>query len=101
MLLAIKLYIPQRFGAGPQRPFLIPRPHLHPKLRAGLENRLILVSAPTGFGKTTLLADWIRSNDELGRMKDEAGELHPSSLIIFVGFLWTMATMIRLFFWAI
>jgi LuxR family transcriptional regulator, maltose regulon positive regulatory protein len=81
MLLATKLFIPQRFSTGPQRPFLIPRPHLHPKLRAGLENRLILVSAPTGFGKTTLLADWIRSNDELGRMKDEAGELHPSSFI--------------------
>ncbi|MBN1400186.1 MAG: hypothetical protein JXA74_05075 [Anaerolineae bacterium] len=43
------------------RPNLVARPHLtahlHEGLRAGL--RLTLVSAPAGFGKTTLLAEWL------------------------------------------
>jgi LuxR family maltose regulon positive regulatory protein len=37
----------------------IGRPQLRRKLRLGLECKLILVSAPPGFGKTTLLAEWL------------------------------------------
>lgn len=40
---------------------LIARPHLLALLNAGLRQRLILVSAAAGFGKTTLLASWVRS----------------------------------------
>lgn len=40
---------------------IIARPHLLELLNAGLHQRLILVSAAAGFGKTTLLADWVRS----------------------------------------
>ncbi|WP_040445738.1 AAA family ATPase [Ktedonobacter racemifer] len=40
---------------------LIARPHLLALLHAGLRRRLILVSAAVGFGKTTLLASWVRS----------------------------------------
>ncbi len=36
------------------------RARLFEKLEAGLEGRVILVSAPAGFGKTTLIADWVR-----------------------------------------
>ena len=39
----------------------IARPRLLALLNAGLHRRLILVSAATGFGKTTLLASWLRS----------------------------------------
>jgi LuxR family maltose regulon positive regulatory protein len=37
----------------------VPRPHLIEKLNLGLRagRRLILLSAPAGFGKTTLLAE--------------------------------------------
>jgi LuxR family maltose regulon positive regulatory protein len=52
-LLTTKLYIP------PARPGLIPRPRLIECLDEGLHRRLILVSAPAGFGKTTLLVEWI------------------------------------------
>jgi LuxR family maltose regulon positive regulatory protein len=52
-LLATKLYIP------PPRPSLVPRPRLLERLNAGLDRKLVLVSAPAGFGKTTLLSVWV------------------------------------------
>ncbi len=38
---------------------LVPRPHLVAALNAGLSGKLTLVSAPAGYGKTTLLGEWI------------------------------------------
>jgi len=52
-LLTTKLYIP------PTRPELISRPRLIERLNAGLHQKLTLISAPAGFGKTTLLSEWI------------------------------------------
>ncbi len=53
-LLQTKLYIP------PLRPSLVPRPHLIEKLNTGLRRKLTLISAPAGFGKTTLVSEWIQ-----------------------------------------
>ncbi|MEJ2207460.1 MAG: LuxR C-terminal-related transcriptional regulator [Anaerolineae bacterium] len=50
-LLATKLYIP------PLRRDSVPRPRLRERLNEGLHHRLVLVSAPAGFGKTTLLSE--------------------------------------------
>ena len=52
-LLAAKLY------ARPVRANLVARPRLASLLDGGLSASLILVSAPAGFGKTTLLAEWL------------------------------------------
>lgn len=54
-LLTAKLSIP------PPRPNLVPRDRLISKLEEGLALgcKLTLVSAPAGYGKTTLLAGWI------------------------------------------
>jgi LuxR family maltose regulon positive regulatory protein len=52
-LLKTKLYIP------PVRPVLVPRPRLIERLNAGLQRKLTLISAPAGFGKTALAAQWI------------------------------------------
>jgi len=52
-LLTTKLYIP------PVRPGLVSRPRLIERLNAGLHCKLTLVSAPAGFGKTTLLSEWV------------------------------------------
>jgi len=56
-LLATKLCLP------PARPNLVPRPRLIRKLGEGLAlgHRLALVSAPAGFGKTTLVTEWVHS----------------------------------------
>jgi LuxR family maltose regulon positive regulatory protein len=47
---------------GRPRPELVPRPHLIERLNTGLRAacKLTLISAPAGFGKTTLLSAWIR-----------------------------------------
>ena len=52
-LLETKLFLPR-----PRRG-LVPRTRLRDRLHQGLAARLTLVSAPAGFGKTTLLVDWM------------------------------------------
>ncbi len=52
-ILATKLYIPK------PRPKIVTRPHLIAQLNEGLYRKLTLISAPAGFGKTTLLSQWI------------------------------------------
>ena len=54
-ILTTKLYIP------PVRPELVSRPRLIERLNAGLHRKLTLVSAPAGFGKTTLVTEWLNS----------------------------------------
>ena len=52
-LLETKLYVPR------SRRGLVPRPRLSERLDRGAASKLMLVSAPAGFGKTTLLAEWL------------------------------------------
>ncbi len=52
-LLTTKLYIP------PPRPEFVPRPRLIERLNEGLHRKLTLISAPAGFGKTTLVSEWL------------------------------------------
>jgi len=52
-ILATKLYIP------PPRPKVVLRPRLIERMNEGLHRKLTLISAPAGFGKTTLVSSWI------------------------------------------
>ena len=52
-MLLTKLHIP------PPGNNIIQRSVLYEKLDSGLSRKLILVSAPAGYGKTTMLSDWI------------------------------------------
>ena len=52
-LLSTKLFIPR------PRPDLVSRPRLIEQLNDGLHRKLTLVSAPAGFGKTTLVSEWV------------------------------------------
>jgi LuxR family transcriptional regulator, maltose regulon positive regulatory protein len=53
-ILATKLYVP------PPRPEVVLRPNLIERLNEGLSasRKLTLISAPAGFGKTTLVSEW-------------------------------------------
>src|SRR5512147_2257180 len=58
-LITSKLFIP------PLRPSLVPRPRLVDLLNEGLytKRKLTLISAPAGFGKTTLVVDWLKQTN--------------------------------------
>jgi LuxR family maltose regulon positive regulatory protein len=53
-LLTTKLYMP------PIRPELVQRPRLIEHLNEGLHRKLVLICAPAGFGKTTLVSAWTK-----------------------------------------
>jgi LuxR family transcriptional regulator, maltose regulon positive regulatory protein len=50
-ILDTKLYIP------PLRSVVVPRPRLVQHMIAGLARKLTLISAPVGYGKTTLVSE--------------------------------------------
>ncbi len=54
-ILATKLYIPPRY------PKVVVRARLIERLNEGLHHKLTLISAPAGFGKTTLVSEWVAS----------------------------------------
>ena len=60
-LLETKLHVPRR------RRGLVARPRLSERLSHGVESALTLVSAPAGFGKTTLLTEWLSAAPADGR----------------------------------
>ncbi len=74
-LLATKLYIP------PPRPKVVRRHRLIARLNDGLHRNLTLIAAPAGFGKTTLLSDWIaaRTADRGRRTATITSSLSPQS----------------------
>ena len=57
-LLQTKLYIPR-----PRSGNFVSRARLIKRLNAGLQARLTLIAAPAGFGKTSLVSDWVRQVD--------------------------------------
>ncbi len=86
-LLTTKLYIP------PVRPELVSRPRLTERLNAGLHRKLTLVSAPAGFGKTTLLSEWIHSGVRSREYEGRDGNVHktlpiPYSTLPTLRFAW-------------
>lgn len=58
-ILATKLYIP------PPPPRAVVRPRLVERLNEGLHRKLTLISAPAGFGKTTLAGEWVAGFEQI------------------------------------
>jgi LuxR family transcriptional regulator, maltose regulon positive regulatory protein len=77
-----KLYIP-----NPPRG-LVARPRLRERLSRGTQSRLTLLSAPAGFGKTTLLAGWLAFAAPAGRpvawLSLEESDSQPASFWTYV-----------------
>jgi LuxR family maltose regulon positive regulatory protein len=51
----------------PVRPGVVPRPRLAALQAAVLRSRLVLVSAPAGYGKSTLVAQWVDRDPRASR----------------------------------
>ncbi len=54
---ATRLLVETKLNVPKWRPGLVSRPRLIERLHQGIDRNLTLVSAPAGFGKTTLLAE--------------------------------------------
>jgi LuxR family maltose regulon positive regulatory protein len=80
-ILATKLYIP------PPRPKVVPRPRLIERLNEGLATgrKLTLISAPAGFGKTTLVSEWMaRCGQPVAWLSLDEGDNDPTSFLAYL-----------------
>ncbi len=86
-ILTTKLYIP------PLRSKLVFRPRLIQRLKEGMHGKLTLISAPAGFGKTTLVSEWISgSRHPVAWMSLDEGDNDPVIfLTYFIAALQTVA----------
>lgn len=71
-LIETKLFLP------PRRPGLVPRARLVARLEAGVARRLLVISAPAGFGKTTLLAEWLSTRSSVAWLSLDRGDHEPA-----------------------
>jgi ATP/maltotriose-dependent transcriptional regulator MalT len=78
-ILATKLYIPR------PRPNAVSRPHLIERLNEGLHCKLTLISAPAGFGKTTLVSAWVASIErQVAWLSLDEGENDPARFLTYL-----------------
>src|SRR5512132_2446340 len=84
-ILATKLYIP------PLQPKAVLRPRLIERLNEGLQRKLTLISASAGFGKTTLVSEWVagcgRQRESLVRvawLSLDEGENDPARFLMYL-----------------
>src|SRR5437764_13939978 len=81
-ILATKLYIPRL------RPNVVIRPRLLERLNAGLHRKLTLIAAPAGFGKTTLLSEWVAglqaSNRPVAWLSLDAEDSDPARFLTYL-----------------
>ena len=67
-ILATKLYIP------PPRPKVVRRPRLIERLNAGRHRKVTVISAPAGFGKTSLVSEWVAGLGGVAWLSLDAGD---------------------------
>src|SRR5436853_3012742 len=77
--LATKLYIP------PLRPNVVSRPRLLERLNEGLHGKLTIIAAPAGFGKTTLVSEWVAGCDrQVAWLSLDEGESDPTLFLTYL-----------------
>ncbi len=78
-LLATKLHVPL------PRPDLIDRPRLLERLEEGASRKLTLISAPAGFGKTTLVSTWVqRASSQVAWLSLDEGDNDPTRFLSYL-----------------
>src|SRR5512145_2159628 len=78
-ILATKLFIP------PQRRKIVARHRLIGRLNEGLHHRLTLVAAPAGFGKTTLVSEWVAGcGRPVAWLSLDEGDNDPKRFLIYL-----------------
>lgn len=78
-ILTTKLYIPSI------RSEIVSRPRLSEKLNTGLHRKLTLISAPAGFGKTTIVSEWaVDSKLPVAWLSLDDGENDPTRFIVYL-----------------
>ncbi|HEY0755946.1 MAG TPA: LuxR C-terminal-related transcriptional regulator [Ktedonobacteraceae bacterium] len=89
-ILATKLYLPRL------RLNVVSRPRLIRQLNEGLYRKLTLISAPAGFGKTTLISEWLAGGDRPAAwLSLDEGDNDPTRFLTYlVAALQTIATTI-------
>jgi LuxR family transcriptional regulator, maltose regulon positive regulatory protein len=78
-ILAAKLYVP------PAQPAAVTRSRLIEHLDEGLHRRLTLVSAAAGFGKTTILGEWVTgSGRPVAWLSLDDGDSDPARFLAYL-----------------
>src|SRR6266568_900059 len=78
-ILATKLYLPRL------RPNVVSRPRLLERLNEGLHRNLTLISAPAGFGKTTLVSEWVEGIERpTAWLSLDEGENDPARFLAYL-----------------
>src|SRR6266852_7180995 len=78
-ILATKLYLPLL------RPHVVSRPRLIEQLNEGLHRNLTLISAPAGFGKTTLVSAWVEGIERpTAWLSLDEGENDPARFLTYL-----------------
>src|SRR5881392_3380276 len=78
-ILATKLYIP----LPPSK--VVARPRLVERLNEGLRRKLTLISAPAGFGKSTLAGAWVASCDlPVAWLSLDEGDSDPTRFLTYL-----------------
>jgi ATP/maltotriose-dependent transcriptional regulator MalT len=78
-ILATKLYIPS------PRPKVVFRSRLIERLNEGLHRKLTLISAPAGFGKTTLVSEWVAGREQpVAWLSLDEGDNDPTRFLAYL-----------------
>src|SRR5438876_1528235 len=78
-ILATKLYLPRL------RPNVVSRPRLIERLNEGLHRKLALIAAPAGFGKTTLVSEWVEGIERPAAwLSLDEGENDPTRFLTYL-----------------
>src|SRR5436190_1970137 len=78
-ILATKLYLPRL------RPNVVFRPRLLERLNEGVHRKLTLISAPAGFGKTTLVSEWVEGIERpIAWLSLDEGDNDPARFLAYL-----------------